>query len=514
MSKDLKKPKLSEKILKYKKALGIGLLSIAATIGIGRTYIDDPVTLGIVSDRADDKLENGVPLYSDPNTSKLVTVLPDGALIISNDKITNSSNQVLKVSALNEKSEKVNGYVPSKYVENSILIHSKSELYKVNEEKGVPLRRSPRVKDDNKIGSIANGTIVIGKNNNNNWTHVVIFTKQSLQTGFVSSQCLQALDKTAYGIAKSPQKNSFINSVDTSKQVKIPQREVKIDSSIQKGQVFGIDIHDIPPQLLEQILTGKVKIPEKVRTNTGANIDFSALNNKVPRFVYIKLLGSTILNTNITKGKDTPYKELSAVCEKLKVPYGFYYYSTCITEDEAKQEYQWISEYMKKLGPRKYNLLPLSLDVEIYDNRDRQFRVSKSDLTNSKIALANMVENEFGKTIIYTSGNTCNSILDIEQYQKGLNSGNSGVWFVSPPYSPAHMKAYEKVKRHVFSRQIALGASLGISVPEGMKEPLIDINIFNEKDFKECIEGKYQNRSLTYAARNSKKAVASIENER
>lgn len=499
MNKDLKKPKLSEKILKYRKALGIGLLSLAATIGIGRTFIDDPITLGIVSDRADDKFENGVPLYSDPNASKLVTVLPDGALIISNDKITNNSNKVLKVSALNAKSEKVNGYVSSKYVENSTLIHSTSELYKVSAEKGVNLRRTPKVNDDNKIASLPNGTVVVGKRQNTNWTHVAIFTKHSLQTGFVSSQYLKDLDKSIDGIQKDSSNSS---------------KEVKINADIQKGQVFGIDIHDIPPKLLEQILTGKVKIPDKIKTNTGTIIDFSALNNKVPKFVYIKLLGSTVLSQNITKGKDTPYKELSAVCEKLKVPYGFYYYSTCTTKNEAKQEYKWISEYMKKLGPRKYNLLPFALDVEVYDNRDRQFRVSKSNLTNSKIALANMVENDFGKTIIYTSGNTCDSILDIEQYQKGLNSGNSGVWFVSPPYSPAHMKALEKVKPYVFSRQIALDASLGVTVPGRQREPLIDINIFNEKDFKDCIKGKYQNRSLAYAARNSKKAVASIENER
>ena len=471
---------------KFKKILGIGAL--AASIAIGNSFISskDSYYIGIVSDLPNDAFENGIPIYKSLDSSQLVTVLNDGTLIITHDNIKEDKNIRIKASCLNNKNEKITGYIPKEYVQNSVNVDSDYALYKVNSEKGVNLRNTPNISDNNKISALPNGTIVLGKSKNNEWSKIIHITKTSLQEGYSASQFLAPYSAEI----KQELEKSFSNeeNIKNSNAKEIPN----IKYNVQNGNVFGIDICDLPPKMFEKLLTGNLPIKETIQTTRFPKVDLGKYPNRKPNFVYLKLAASGYRSNQLKQGSPTPFKQMSEICEKLGVPYGFYYYSTCTNEQEAQMEYNWIIENMDKLEKTQYNLLPLALDVEIADDKDRQFMVSREQLTNSKIKLANMVEQKYGKTILYSAMNTLETILDIEQYQKGLNSGNSAVWLVTPSKRflkhPQVMAEYEKVKEHVVGEQIVLDAFI-VPPKRVIVSPHIEATQNKKEDKKPTIKG-------------------------
>lgn len=506
MKKNLRKPGITEKVLKYKNGLGLKIAAIALAIGIGNfasvgTISEEKeqqsVTIGILKDLPNDKFENSIPLYSNSKLSLLSSELKDGTIIVTDDNIMDKNSTTYKVYTFNNKGTVVSGYIEAKYLKNAANVTTEhTQIYVVNEKSGANLRLTAEVTPDNKIGSIPHNAVVLG-GKHNNWTEVIYLTSESMETGFVSGELLE-------------RKSDLFD-----------KSESKIDYIVENDNVLGIDVSGIDEKELRKLLTGELQIPEQIQTRRGHNVEFSQYKHRKPNFVFIKLGASKIFSNELGKGYPTKYKELAAVCEELKVPYGFYYYSTCVNKDEAKKEFTWIKDAIDQLPDRKYNLLPFAIDVEvalakelptkkrdkIQQQKDRQYNASVKSVTSAKAELANLLEQTYiGKTQLYTSRNAVDSdlssmILDVEQYQKELNTGNSHIWFVCPTPNVLHEKSMEKISHYVQSKQIVLDAKIN----KNPKRDLIDINSIKSNAFQSYIDGTYTKKGLEFAKNNAKR---------
>lgn len=276
-----------------------------------------------------------------------------------------------------------------------------------------------------------------------------------------------------------------------------------MDAHSPVGNVFGIDVSHINPKILDKLLKGDIQLSDYVEHISGQKTNLSQFNRDI-QFVYIKAIGTAPFSKELKKGKATPYKELAEVCKKNKIPFGFYCYSTAKTLEEAKQEYNLFSETIKQIQDNPYHLLPLAIDVEVANTKDRHYSASMKDVTNSKIALANLLEKDFGKTILYVPRNAYNKnlksrILDLEQYQKGISSGNSDIWHVTPIGNKLHKQSMVEISEHVTANQIALDVKVNNN-----RNNLVDINLIDKEAFEKYTSGRYKKLALE----TNKKEVA------
>ena len=483
--------------------MGIKLAALALALGIGSyTLMDDDtleeietktntvtksvhpketITLALTNASIENRDETEIPIFKSKDGKSIIATIDKNTLIISKetfeDNLEDTQHNLHLVSAITPDDQVITGYIYRGNLSNITYLNNKNScsLYKVTSGNGINLRTSPEL-GDNKLVGIPTNSILLGsipnRDTNDLWTKVVYFNGTSISEGYASGKYLE---KVAHIVDKQKKKN------------------IDLDYDVENDNVVGIDVSHLKPEILDNLLKGNIELSSLVENRYGEKIDISDFAEQKINFVYIKLFGSSFMSKELKKGKDTPYIKLAQICEDNNIPYGFYYYSTCTNPVEARQEYKWISDALKKLDNSKYHLLPFAIDVEVHSDKDRQNKVPVEQLTNSKIILANLLENDFGKTILYTSRNACDSalaskILDIEQYQRNLNSGESHIWFVSPEDSKAHKNSMNKFKDYVRARQIALDVKTGKS-----RYNLIDINIIQEEAFKKYISGEYKN---------------------
>ena len=196
-------------------------------------------------------------------------------------------------------------------------------------------------------------------------------------------------------------------------------------------QLVGIDVNKGETYLLEEILLSNNRINNTTVIEEDT-YDTSIVSGKIG-FVYLKLGSSSY---SVEKDYQTIdyvlYESYAAVCDKLKIPYGFYYYSTAVTQEEADKEYDAIVKRLDSLKTKKYNVLPIAIDVELADNynKDRQFG---KNVTQVKAYLANKLYEKYGKTVLYTSGKTASSlsekrILDLVEYRNATQEKSLNIW--------------------------------------------------------------------------------------
>ena len=541
----IKKPSITDKIKKFKNKIGIGLLALTAAIGSYYCLNDRKLTVGMVSIPKDSVFQRDVPLYEEADSIYVVGLVKNNSLVIIKDEIEKNGKNFYKVSSISRNFKELNGYIPTGLVNDLIDLEANSTLCRTKSRDNLNLRSSGEV-GNNKIDSIPDGTIVICNGVDQKWANVTYITKDSIKKGFASSKYLRTMvieeDKELDKNSDEATKKEFV--------AKNPLNNVDIKYTAHKERVFGIDISDTPPKLLEKILTGKIKIPKYVSTINRPSVNLSRYPNRIPNFVYIKLAASGYRSEKLKLCKPSPYGEMANICEKLCIPYGFYYYSTCLDNDEAEKEYEYISELLGNMDKEKlnYNVLPFVIDVEIFDDNDRHFRAPREDVTNAKIHLTNKLEKEFGKTILYSALNTLSTVIDIEQYQKGLTMGSSYVWLVNSRKLPDYTEAYDAVKDYVAAKQIVLDAKIEIPTkPKPQPKPdikkddakkdeskkqdpelkikteqseqkeqkeqprpvnprhLIDINIFEEKHFRNILSGEYRKNGFTVIKKENPK---------
>ena len=151
------------------------------------------------------------------------------------------------------------------------------------------------------------------------------------------------------------------------------------DGSIIPCGIPGIDTVMVTDAMSYQKLFTN-GIPDSMMAK-GVSYDtslFSSQNNQ-SQFAMIKI-GASGYGAKGTKLSlidcIEKYKAQIEVCEKNKIPYGLYYYSTSISREEAEKEAQRIVDIINELKSdgtiKDYFVLGVSVDREVYDEADRQ----------------------------------------------------------------------------------------------------------------------------------------------
>lgn len=194
----------------------------------------------------------------------------------------------------------------------------------------------------------------------------------------------------------------------------IPEKvEVQEEDVVLSKYVTGIDISSILPEKLEELL--QTGIPNQVSSTFGT-FDTSELAGDID-FVYIKLGASPYKTNNFAPLKYDTYIKQVEVCEKLNIPYGFYYYSTAITVEEANMELDCIKEridYLNENYDLKNNKLEIAVDIELHDATDRQYRGDINEQTKAKAVLINGIQEQglSNNVLIYGPSRVMKSDLD------------------------------------------------------------------------------------------------------
>ena len=257
--------------------------------------------------------------------------------------------------------------------ENLMMVDtSKDDFISLN------LRSEPKAIDNsNIIAEIPHGTFIhlLGEttqSGNRNWTLIRYETLDGTQfEGWVAENYL----------------TSYIIQEETGSRV---IDGINVNSS---GNVTGIDISTIKPDDLKSLLQNG--IPEKVYSKNGS-FDTSQYSGNI-NFVYIKLGASPYGNGDFSPLEYNDYEQQVAICEELGIPYGFYYYSTALTIEEAQIELDCIKQRLEDLRKKfdmKNNKLEIAVDIELNDKNDRQYDGNIKKQTEAKAALINGILEE------------------------------------------------------------------------------------------------------------------------
>ncbi len=228
--------------------------------------------------------------------------------------------------------------------------------------------------------------------------------------------------------------------VDTSKDIE--NSGLLSDEEIQKildktrvnedGDVVGIDISWMSAKDLERMLKNPNIIPnEMYKTINGKEVKYntSDLAGKID-FVIIKI-GASDYKSGTLYDNGTRYIDQALVCEKLGIPYGFYYYSTAITEEEAEREVQDCKKLYEAFRNKcenkstPYLMLPLFCDLESHPGS----RVLNKNLSNVAAYWIKRADEVMGiesglysggKNISYLKSDEAVRLLKLDEIEKYL----------------------------------------------------------------------------------------------
>ena len=338
------------------------------------------------------------------------------------------------------------------------------------------LRKTPCIDEDNIIAGIENQTevytyqsLIDSAIEDKKYTWVKVYLINGT-TGYVAYEYLKDIE------------NNY--QIDSNSSVVT----LSFDGEGEKTGYFGIDI---------QNTVGPIEFEKLISQNYDYSVNYSVSKDlsqmKKPEFVIFKL-GATY--TSVKHEKATLANEnymyldnlqsMVAICEEKQIPYGFYYYSQAISEEDIDIEASYINNALSKLGTSTYHILPLAIDVEdkIYGNIDTRAAVSakqngKSYQTSIMNELMNRVRKENNIEVIsYLSRSGYSDIINNEELDE-INRQNS--WIVDPskPHSNDFAYNYPSVSENVAIRQIALdGFVNGVS---------IDVNFIDKEYFESLL---------------------------
>jgi len=275
------------------------------------------------------------------------------------------------------------------------------------------------------------------------------------------------------------------------------------------GNVTGIDVSTISPSKLREILKGQ--IPNQTETN-NYSYNTSPLAGDI-NYVYIKLGGSGYGKgaLSVIEGYDDFYEQV-AICEELGMPYGFYYYSTAITEEEAQIELEVIQERLEDLRQKydmDYNKLEIAVDFELnwQVEKDRQYRGDIEEQTKAKAFLINGLQ-KLGlsdNVLIYGPGRVmqhtqADQIIDLELLHSLLdNPENVKLWLCSHiktngNYKDSLQKDIDYAEKRGFST-----AAVQLVLDVQMNNSYIDINNMNLEHFKMLTQNTKTNDNSSHS---------------
>lgn len=282
----------------------------------------------------------------------------------------------------------------------------------------------------------------------------------------------------------------------------MPTEETKSDvlsnyNISQNGGIIGIDISEsMSVSQLEKMLKSNKAIGDEVTSEYYAgSADTSSISGRI-NYVYIKIGASDFEDGSIYKQNNpTLYLEQARVCEKYGVPYGFYYYSTCIDEQEAKVEADYINSCISLVENRKYNLLPFALDIEkISATSDRQLIHEDDgykDLTDVKVGLLKSVSEKQGNVLLYVQGdlasnNSYTKIIDVDRCKRALGDRFAGVWL--PTNINGKLDNYDTQVQGYINEVNPTMQQIILDVTNLIAD--VDINTISEENYKKLIENQ------------------------
>lgn len=448
-----------------------------------------------------DSVVTEINLRSEQSTwedSDIITTIPNGAIVYAIDDIIEQSDGVnwRKISYKNpDNDQEFIGWCSNDLLKEYDIV---KKIVNTDTVGGITLKLKDKpygeIIDEIENGATINISLtdyceMIQTDDGTNWIKVELDNNKS---GYVSYDYLENGETDI--IPQMPTedtKNKALSNYNLSK----------------NGEVIGIDISEsMSVSQLEELLESSKAIGDEVTSEFYTEpADTSDISGKI-NYVYIKIGASDFEDGSIYKQVNpTLYIEQARMCENYGVPYGFYYYSTCIDEQEAKVEADYINSCISLVENRKYNLLPVAIDVEkVSSTSDRQLIpieddgeiVGYKDLTDVKISLLKKVSEKQGTVLLYGQGdlisdNSFTQIVKIDRLKRELGDKFAGVWLPTQidgeidKYSPQVQSYINDFNPQM--QQIILDATNLIAD--------VDINKINEQNYNTliCNQFKAQN---------------------
>lgn len=445
-------------------------------------------------------LENPTPQEPTPVETMCTIGIPnnDAHITVDGKKHKIDQNSFIIVSedttiAYDELGNMHNGHVDEEDFKE-VLSMTEEELsnyaiYQVVSESGAFIRSTNTIEENNIISTVPYSDYVLGytaetQEHDGEFLSTLSITDNGVYKGYISESDL------TLEIGKSdtliPEKKP------ESEEIQNPMQQIKTNAA---GSVTGIDISGMTPKQLRALLQNG--IPNQVNTAGFGTIDTSQYAGDV-NFVYMKIGASPYgKNSEFRVLPSSDYIEKVKICEELGVPYGFYYYSTAITVEEANIELQYLKDCIMELHqalPLDFNKLEIVVDVELAGANDRQYRGNLKEKTEAKAALINGIQKAHLSENVLIYGPirvmqpNLDQIIDLSYLHSLLdNPDDVSLWLCSPSNSKGELSS-------TLNDTIAYAESQGFStvafqvvLDAAAAGSRIDINIMNVEHYQELM---------------------------
>ena len=324
----------------------------------------------------------------------------------------------------------VTGWVASEYL-------TEAKMVKKQVKDGIELRvRSKPGIDNLELAKIQEGTELeipelllktAEKEDGYKWVEVIL---KDGTRGYVATEYLEDVKE------KTVEETEQIKEQEQSDRTKCVEEIKKWTVVNERGNVTGIDVAHANGEDLERLLTNDHIIGDNVDSVYG-EYSSSDLGGRI-NYVYIGI-GASSMNSNAIFDREY-FLECADVCEKLGVPYGFYFYSTAVENEEgdmsqADHELEFIRECISAINPdsRKYDLLPFAYDREIgrSDVEDRKLYPGRDTSRITAYTINELRKDLPYPIVLYGGGRdlaTNEKILDIDTVNSLLDGDPIDIW--------------------------------------------------------------------------------------
>ena len=407
------------------------------------------------------------------NEGSMLGKITEGERVLGGVPIESEENGFKWVPVVYQNEE---GKIVSAYISADYLIQLDKEgpdaaklIVDTSKDNYIPLnlRSYPDIDEDNIKVRIPNGaeveitSIEDHQSEDRNWKHVrYVDEKGNEYIGWVADNYLREPEiEKEEPVAESKTQETEQQKQEVEKRKEVEPAKVGnvsegmltdeeyqavIDgfSTNENNMVVGLDVNAMSPEAMEALFANKTSLPERLYhseiDDEGNFIDAEYATGDLTQnvdYVYIRIgsraygLDNPIIEMNSSDG-DNVYKRIE-LCEKYGIPYGFYFYSAALTNEEAEEEVAACKEFLETIGPTKYNLLPFALNSETEGGVVH--RVAGHDVSEIDAHWINTAEPDFGKIVLYTPTRNIslldeNNIINIEVLNENVNSGPVKVW--------------------------------------------------------------------------------------
>ena len=477
------------------------------------------ITILEAKDLEGDEYQGAIPLY-DENRNLIGTTI-DGTWMYYDGEI-NDKDQSAYVTTIDENGDKVNGFVRSEYYDKVAILDKKeieqyNEICKVeNENNSIVLRNSPALSDENTLRFLENGEMILGTGakihaDNTSWvSSLYIDGEGNITKGYVRSDDIidnnklkkqQRMAETSGILIEPGQPEETTVKFNQQRNIDAINIATENRAVTADGNVVGIDIAALTGNELRELLLNENAIPEFVEGNQTSYVNTADISGKIS-FAIIQI-GATSYGEPFSIIHNDSYRECADVCEELGVPYGFYYYSTANTNEEANEEIKFIENEMKLLGEnRAFNLMPFVLDRENHPGS----RISGLDGTEVVAYEINELRDRFAQVQLYAGGPDLvgeNQIIDLNRLNELVDGEPVEIWFPATRTGDGKINRYSKdYIRELPSANCISMVQTVIDASFGVGER-IDLDTVTESNYIDMLNGRQAKQTIILEEENT-----------